>query len=44
MVHGVSRDEVQDKASLIAAILGASCRGSDILFSTRILKKSGLRI
>jgi len=44
MVHGTSRDEVQDKASLIAAILGASCRGSDILFSTRILKKSGLRI
>ena len=44
MVHGASRDEVQDKASLIAAILGASCRGSDILFSTRILKKSGLRI
>jgi DNA-binding Lrp family transcriptional regulator len=44
MVHGASRDEVRDKASLIAAILGASCRGSDILFSTRILKKSGLRI
>jgi DNA-binding Lrp family transcriptional regulator len=44
MVHGASRDEVQDKASLIAAILGVSCRGSDILFSTRILKKSGLRI
>lgn len=44
MVHGASRDEVQGKASLIAAILGASCRGSDILFSTRILKKSGLRI
>ena len=39
-----SRDEVADKAAVIAELLGAKCRGSDILFSTRILKKSGLRI
>lgn len=44
MVHGSSRDEVRDKAAAIAGLLGAACRGSDILFSTRILKKTGLRI
>lgn len=44
MVHGNSRDEVRDKAARIAALLGEACRGSDILFSTRILKKTGLRI
>jgi DNA-binding Lrp family transcriptional regulator len=44
MVHGSSRDEVRDKAALIAELLGADCRAGDILFSTRILKKTGLRI
>jgi DNA-binding Lrp family transcriptional regulator len=44
MVHGSSRDEVRDKAAAIAGLLGAACRGSDIVFSTRILKKTGLRI
>ena len=44
MVHGNSRDEVRDKAARIAALLGDASRGGDILFSTRILKKTGLRI
>ena len=44
MVHGGSRDEVRDKAARIAALLGEASRGGDILFSTRILKKAGLRI
>jgi DNA-binding Lrp family transcriptional regulator len=44
MVHGSSRDEVRDKATVIAGLLGAACRSSDTLFSTRILKKTGLRI
>ena len=44
MVHGSSRNEVRDKAAAIADLLGEACRGSDILFSTRILKKTGLRI
>ena len=44
MVHGDSRDEVHEKAALIAKLLDSDCRGSDVLFSTRILKKSGLRI
>ncbi|MCG2578941.1 AsnC family transcriptional regulator [Dechloromonas sp. XY25] len=44
MVHGASRDECAAKAAEIRALLGAACGGSDILYSTRILKKSGLRI
>ena len=44
MVHGASRDECAVKADEIRALLGDSCRGNDILYSTKILKKSGLRI
>ena len=44
MVHGSSRDECAVKAGEIRALLGEACDASDILFSTRILKKSGLRI
>ena len=44
MVHGASRDEYAVKADEIRALLGDSCRGNDILYSTKILKKSGLRI
>ncbi|GAB4556023.1 MAG: Lrp/AsnC family transcriptional regulator [Ruegeria sp.] len=44
MVHGSSPDEVEQKRGQIAAILGSACRGSDILYSTRILKKTGLRL
>ena len=44
MVHGASREECTAKAGEIAALLGDTCRARDILYSTRILKKSGLRI
>ena len=44
MLHGSTRDEVHAKREKVAAILGDACRGSDILFSTRILKKTGLRL
>lgn len=44
MVHGASRDEVQAKVAEIAALLGPACRAHDVLFSTQILKKTGLRI
>ena len=44
MVHGASRDECSVKAAEIRALLGDACRASDILYSTRILKKTGLRI
>ena len=44
MVHGKTREEVEAKARLIANVLGPASRGTDILYSTRILKKTGLRI
>ena len=44
MVHGVSREECAEKARQIRLVLGDACRACDILYSTRILKKSGLRI
>ncbi|HXH03957.1 MAG TPA: AsnC family transcriptional regulator [Candidatus Competibacteraceae bacterium] len=44
MVHGRDRAEVQAQAGRIAELLGAACRGQAILYSTRILKKSGLRL
>ena len=44
MVHGKTREEVEAKARLIADVLGQASRGTDILYSTRILKKTGLRI
>jgi len=44
MVHGHDRDEAERHAGEIAVILGADNRGHKTLFSTRILKKSGLRL
>jgi len=44
MVHGGSRAEVEEKLARIAAILGTDCRAHDVLYSTRILKKTGLRL
>lgn len=44
MVHGRSRDEVHVKVATIAGLIGDACRGHDVLFSTRILKKTGLRL
>jgi DNA-binding Lrp family transcriptional regulator len=44
MVHGRGRDEVERHVARIAALLGPACRGHDVLYSTRILKKTGLRL
>lgn len=44
MVHGRGRDEVAEKLTNIAAVLGDWDRGHDVLFSSKILKKTGLRI
>jgi DNA-binding Lrp family transcriptional regulator len=44
MVHGRSRAEVEDKVRRITELLGAEARGHDVLYSTRVLKKTGLRI
>ena len=44
MVHGASREEVEEKVKVIADLLGSAARAHDVLYSTRILKKTGLRI
>jgi DNA-binding Lrp family transcriptional regulator len=44
MVHGHSRQEVLDEVEKIARMLGDRVRAHEVLFSTRILKKTGLRI
>ncbi len=44
MVHGRDRAEVEAKVAAIARLLGADDRGHAVLYSTRILKKTGLRL
>ena len=44
MVHGASREECTAKAAQIQTLLGADLRQHDILYSSRILKKTGLRL
>jgi len=44
MVHGETKDEVHQKVALIAGILGDSCDEYDVLFSSKILKKTGMRL
>ncbi len=43
MVHGRDRAEVESKVAEIARLLGEAARGYEILYSLRILKKTGLR-
>jgi DNA-binding Lrp family transcriptional regulator len=43
MVHGKSREEVEEKVRQIASLIGDADQGHDILFSTKILKKTGMR-
>ena len=44
MVHGHDRGEVEELVRRIAGLIGDADRGHEILYSTRILKKTGLRI
>jgi siroheme decarboxylase len=44
MVHGRDRDEVEAKVRQIAGVLGESARAREVLYSRRILKKTGLRV
>jgi len=44
MLHGRSREEVERQAAVLRERLGATCRDHRILYSTRILKKTGLRL
>ena len=43
MVHGRSRAETEAGTEAIRALLSSAWRASDVLYSTRILKKTGLR-
>lgn len=44
MVHAHTRDEALAYVAQIQSLLGNACRGHDVLFSSRILKKTGLRL
>jgi DNA-binding Lrp family transcriptional regulator len=44
MVHGRDRGEVEAKVGAIARLLGDADLGHAVLYSSRILKKTGLRI
>jgi DNA-binding Lrp family transcriptional regulator len=44
MVHGRDRDEVQAKVQQIEQVLGDASHGHEVLYSSAILKKAGLRL
>ena len=44
MLHGHRREAVQAQAARLRALLGPACRAHDILYSSAILKKTGLRL
>ena len=44
MVHGRSAEEIEAYRAQIRQLLGEACRGDEMLVSSRILKKTGLRV
>lgn len=44
MAHGADRATVLGKTEQVAALLGKHCRAHEVLFSTTVLKKTGLRL
>lgn len=44
MVHGRTREQVRERLDQLAELLGPHARASDALYSSRILKKTGLRL
>ncbi|MCA6058730.1 Lrp/AsnC family transcriptional regulator [Thalassolituus sp. ST750PaO-4] len=44
MVHGTSCEQVEELVSRIRTLLGDSCHRHDVLYSSQILKKTGLRL
>jgi len=44
MVHSKTADAAEQQIQQIAKLLGEHCRVHEVLYSTRILKKTGLRI
>ena len=44
MVHGTDKNEVYEKVKQIEHLLGENCKAHETLFSSAILKKTGLRL
>ncbi|SFJ41290.1 AsnC family transcriptional regulator [Celeribacter neptunius] len=44
MLHGSERSDVEAHRLEVLSLLGAACRSHDILYSSRILKKTGMRL
>ena len=44
MVHGKTREEAMEKVEKIQKLLGSHLRGHQVLFSRKILKKTGFRL
>jgi DNA-binding Lrp family transcriptional regulator len=44
MVHGHDQREVENKKSQIEKMIGSHCTDHDVLYSSQILKKAGLRL
>ena len=44
MLHGATRAQVIEQSKAVEVLLGEACRAHDVLYSSRILKKTGLRI
>jgi DNA-binding Lrp family transcriptional regulator len=44
MLHGRSREEVEQQRFEVRALLGDASRADDVLYSSAILKKTGLRL
>lgn len=44
MLHGTDRAAVEAHRTEVLTLLGPACRASDILYSSRILKKTGMRL
>ena len=44
MVHGANKEEVNEKVKQIENLLGDNCKAHETLFSSAILKKTGLRL
>jgi len=44
MVHGKDDDQIHRRIAEIAELTGSACRAHDVIFSQKILKKTGLRL
>jgi DNA-binding Lrp family transcriptional regulator len=44
MLHGRTREAVEAQRDQVRALLGEACRGDEVLYSSAILKKTGLQI